>query len=93
MLVYDVPVAESRSGGGLVLGPFTADRAADRQALDHPVGLGVKVVGPGHGEPVLIDGSAALRRAAEAADADWAEQAGHDLHSGGTGHSYRGGSA
>lgn len=81
------------SEGGLALGPFPADRAAAQRALDHLAGLGVEVVGPGHGDPVLTGGSAALRRAVEAADADRAEQADHDLHPGGARHDDRGGSA
>lgn len=76
------------SEGGLALGPFTADRAAAQHALDHLAGLGVEVVGPGHGDPVLTGGSAALRRAADAA-----EQVDPDEHSGGARRDGRGGNA
>lgn len=57
----------SSAGGRVALGPFNNDPAAAGRALRELARLDVAVAGFGHGDPVLIDGRAALAEAAASA--------------------------
>jgi glyoxylase-like metal-dependent hydrolase (beta-lactamase superfamily II) len=52
-------------GGRVILGPFNVDRAEAISSFRKLAGLDVDVACFGHGDPVLADGSAALREATE----------------------------
>lgn len=54
--------------GEIILGPFNLDPALAAESFRRLAELDVDVVGFGHGEPVLRDGGALLRRAAAALD-------------------------
>jgi glyoxylase-like metal-dependent hydrolase (beta-lactamase superfamily II) len=51
--------------GRVVLGPFNVDRAEAISSFRKITGFDVDVACFGHGDPVLADGSAALREATE----------------------------
>jgi glyoxylase-like metal-dependent hydrolase (beta-lactamase superfamily II) len=52
-------------GGRVILGPFNVDRAEAINSFRKLAGFDVDVACFGHGDPVLADGSAALREATE----------------------------
>ncbi|SHG47290.1 MBL fold metallo-hydrolase [Geodermatophilus nigrescens] len=63
VLITGDTVAEHE--GGLVLGPFNADRGRAWDSLQRLAGLEADVVCPGHGQPVAGGAAAALRAATD----------------------------